>query len=179
MIHTPIPSLDGLETQRLRFRKLVEGDVEWWMDYVRSAEAIHFMPFTLGSRDDAAFMIQRSLDRYAADGSGLHAILRLEDGAPVGQCGLLTQIVDGEPELEIGYHLLPHCWGMGYAREAAIACKSFAQEHRLASSVISLIDPGNVRSQAVARANGMRPGKHTLHRGVEAILFRTALSSDD
>ncbi len=179
MIHTPIPSLDGLETQRLRFRKLVEADVDWWMEYIRSAEAIRFMPFTLGSRDDAAFMIQRSLDRYAADGSGLHAILRLEDGAPVGQCGLLTQIVDDEPELEIGYQLLPRYWGMGYAREAAVACRCFAQEHRLAPSVISLIDPGNARSQAVARSNGMGPGKHTLHRGEEAIVFRTVLRSDD
>lgn len=172
MIQFPIPSLHGLLTERLRFRRLVAEDAHWWMDYINSAEAIRFMPFTVGSKEDCAAMIQRSLDRYAADGSGLNAILLRDDDTPVGQCGLLTQMVDGIPELEIGYHVLPQCWGKGYAAEAAIACKQFAFAHNVAPSVISLIDAGNHRSQAVALRNGMLPGKLTMHRGVEAIVFR-------
>ncbi|MBK6627533.1 MAG: GNAT family N-acetyltransferase [Flavobacteriales bacterium] len=174
MIRLPIPSLDGLTTDRLTFRRLVPEDVSWWMDYIASAEAIRFMPFTVGSRSDAEAMIHRSLDRYAADGSGLHAVLLREGGTPVGQVGLLTQEVDGVAELEVGYHLRPGHWGGGYATEAAVACRRFAGTHRLAPTLISLIDPDNHRSQAVARRNGMAPEKRTMHRGVEALVFRTA-----
>jgi len=171
MIAGPIPSLSGLRTERLVFRRLIASDVDWWMDYINDSTAIRFMPFTRGSRADCELMIQRSLDRYTQDGSGLNAVL-LDDGTPVGQCGLLTQEVDGLPELEVGYHLLPRHWGKGYASEAAIACKCHAFGHRLASSVISLIDPENGPSQAVARKNGMTRGELTLHRGIPAHVWR-------
>lgn len=179
MIILPIPSLEGLTTDRLLFRRIVPSDVEWWMDYINSAEAIRFMPFTLGSRADCMAMIQRSMARYGEDGSGLHAVLRREDELPIGQCGLLTQTVDGLPELEIGYHFLPVHWGHGYAAEAAIACKLVAAEHRLVPSVISLIDADNHRSQGVARRNGMSYEKRTIHRGTEALVFRVALAKGD
>lgn len=142
---------------------------------MNSAEAIKFMPFTVGSEADSLAFMQRSLDRAAHDGSGLHVISDPVGDRPLGMVGLLTQEVDGESELEVGYHLLPSAWGHGYAAEAAIACRMFAAEHRLAPSVISLIDPGNFKSQAVARRNGMVMEKRTLHRGVEAIVFRTSL----
>ena len=171
MITLPIPDLSGLRTERLTFRRLTPADVDWWMGYINDATAIRFMPFTVGSRADCALMIQRSIDRYAKDGSGLNALL-LDDGTPIGQCGLLTQEVDGLPELEIGYHLLPAFWGKGYASEAAMACKRSAFEHGLAPSVISLIDPENALSQAVAEKNGMQRGPRTAHRGVPADVWR-------
>ena len=176
MITLPIRSLHDLLTERLRFRKLLATDVDPWMGYINSAEAIRFMPFSVGSRDDCAAMIQRSLDRYATDGSGLHAVELRSTGELIGQCGLLTQTVDGVLELEIGYHFLPAHWGKGYAAEAAIACKLFAQEHALAPSVISLIDAENVRSQGVAKRNGMVYEKETVHRGVPALVFRVILA---
>lgn len=172
MITLPIPSLEGLTTERLVFRRLALSDVEWWMDYINDATAIRFMPFKLGERADALAMIQRALERNAADGSGLHAVLLREGRMPVGQCGLLTQEVDGVPELEIGYHFLPQHWGKGYASEAAIACKRYAFEHAITPTVISLIDPDNHRSQAVATRNGMTKEKLTTHRGIPAHVWR-------
>ncbi len=172
-----IPTLDGLITERLRFRRLHEADHKWLMAYISSAEAIRFMPFELGNEAHCAQFIQRSLDRYERDGSGLHALELRSTGEPVGQCGLLTQEVDGVAELEIGYHLLPAQWGNGYATEAARACKRKAEEDRLAGSVISLIDPENARSRAVALRNGMALDKRTVHRGVEALVFRALLAA--
>jgi RimJ/RimL family protein N-acetyltransferase len=90
--------------------------------------------------------------------------------------GLLTQVVDGVDELEIGYHLLPSAWGKGYATEAAVACKEFARQHQLVPSVISLIDHQNFASQAVARRNGMAYEKDTVHRGTPAMVWRVAIN---
>ena len=176
MLKLPIPSLEGLTSPRLLFRRPTMDDRAWWMEYMSNAEAIRFMPFTLGSHDDCTYFIQRSLDRAARDGSGLNVIIDRTMDRPMGMVGLLVQEVDGVTELEIGYHLLPSAWGRGYATEAAIACKEFAREHELAPSVISLIDPGNSNSQAVAKRNGMTLEKRTVHRGTDALVFRIALT---
>lgn len=171
----PISSLEGLTTDRLVFRRPVMADHAWWMQYMNNAEAIRFMPFTLGSEADCRGFIQRSLDRIERDGSCLNVVSERATGKPVGMIGLLTQDVDGTPELEIGYHLLPSAWGKGYATEAAIACKEFARKHELAPSVISLIDHANHKSQAVAKRNGMAFEKDTVHRGTPAMVFRVML----
>ena len=171
----PIPSLAGLTTERLLFRHPKMEDSAWWMEYISNAEAIRFMPFTLGSGADCVLFIQRSLDRIARDGSCLNVISERATNKPVGMIGLLTQDVDGIVELEIGYHLLPSAWGHGYAIEAAMACKAFAQQHALAPSVISLIDPDNLKSQAVARKNGMQYEKNSVHRGMPVKVFRVEL----
>ena len=175
MLTLPIPSLEGLTTERLTFRRPSLDDCSWWMEYMNNAEAIRFMPFTVGSETDCTAFVQRSLDRIARDGSCLNVVSESASNKPVGMIGLLTQDVDGIAELEIGYHLLPSAWGHGYAAEAAIACKVFAQKHALAPSVISLIDHENTKSQAVAKRNGMRFEKDTVHRGEPAMVFRVEL----
>lgn len=168
----PIPSLEGLSTDRLMFHRPTLEDRGWWMEYMVDPDAIRFMPFRKGSADDVLGFIQRSLERAAHDGSGLHAVRVRATGEPVGMVGLLTQEVDEVAELEVGYHLRPSVWGHGYATEAAIACKRFAFAHRLSGSVISLIDPENHRSQRVAMRNGMHLEKRTIHRGTPALVFR-------
>jgi RimJ/RimL family protein N-acetyltransferase len=170
-----IPSMRGVTTERLVFRHTSMDDVPWWMEYINSAKAIRFMALTLGSEDSCREFIQRSMDRRVTDGSGLNAVIERTTGKPVGMIGLLTQLVDGMDELEVGYHLLPGAWGKGYATEAAIACKEFAREHQCAPSVISLIDNQNFASQAVARRNGMAPEKDTVHRGIPAMVWRVAI----
>lgn len=167
--------MHGVATERLLFRTATMEDHSWWMEYMNDAAAIRFMPFTVGSEEDCRFFIQRTLDRYANDGSGLNAIIEQATGKPVGMIGLLTQVVDGVDELEVGYHLLPSAWGKGYATEAAIACKEFARAHQSHSSVISLIDHENSASQAVAKRNGMTYEKDTVHRGTPAMVWRVGL----
>lgn len=172
MLQLPIPALHGHTTERLVFRHTSMDDLSWWMAYINSADAIRFMSLTVGSEASCREFIQRSLDRRSADGSGLNAIMEQATGQPVGMVGLLTQVVDGVDELEVGYHLLPSAWGKGYATEAAVACKEFAREHQCAPSVISLIDHQNFPSQAVAKRNGMLYEKDTEHRGTPAMVWR-------
>jgi RimJ/RimL family protein N-acetyltransferase len=170
-----IPSMHGVTTERLLFRAISMDDRHWWMEYINSADAIRFMSLTVGGEDSCREFIQRTLDRQRTDGSGLNAIIEQATGKPVGMIGLLTQVVDGVNELEVGYHLLPSAWGNGYATEAAIACREFAREHKLVPSVVSLIDHENFASQNVAKRNGMSFEKDTVHRGTPAMVWRVLL----
>jgi RimJ/RimL family protein N-acetyltransferase len=171
-MRSTIPSMHGVTTERLLFRAVSMDDHHWWMEYINSAEAIRFMSLVVGSEDSCREFIQRALDRRSTDGSGLNAIVELATGKPIGMIGLLTQVVDGVDELEIGYNLVPSAWGHGYASEGAIACKEFARQHQCAPYVISLIDHENFASQNVAKRNGMSFEKDTVHRGKPAMVWR-------
>ena len=174
----PVPSMEVVTSARLVFRRPVIEDAHWWMEYINDAEAIRFMALRLGDPEDARRFVQRALDRAATNGSGLNVISDRSTKMPVGMAGLLVQEVDGVAELEIGYHLLPSAWGRGFALEAAARCREFAREAHVAGSVISLIDPRNLRSQRVAIRNGLLPQKIAMHRGTEAIVFRHSFGTD-
>jgi RimJ/RimL family protein N-acetyltransferase len=90
----------------------------------------------------------------------------------VGQCGILAQVVDDIPELEVGYHILPQYWGKGYAPEAAKFFINYAFENNLADSIISVIDVGNIKSQRVAEKNGLYREKQTVQMGDDVFVYR-------
>ena len=164
--------LDKLKTQRLLFRKIKLDDVDEWMEFFKSDEALRFLPFKLDSRKACTEWVERQLQRYKETKSGLCALIDRSTGEMVGQLGLLVQEVDGRAEVEIGYHLIPKFWKKGYATEAAIAARDFAFENNLTESLISIIHPENINSQKVAERNGMRRERRTSFKGFPAFIYR-------
>ena len=100
------------------------------------------------------------------------ALIEKTSGCFVGQCGLLTQKIEGKEELEIGYHLIPEFWKNGYATEAAKIIKVFAFENDLTESLISIIHSENIASQKVAERIGMSRHSTTIFRDMEAFVYR-------
>jgi RimJ/RimL family protein N-acetyltransferase len=164
--------LENQLTQRLRFRCLHPADKEPLMEFFSDPIATQFLFISNEPEDFAFSWIARQIRRYDNETGGLCAIELLETGELIGQCGLLLQFVDGIPKWEVGYHFIRRFWGNGYATEAAVACRDFAFENEMAETVISLIHPDNLRSQAVARRNCMTPWKDTLFKGHPAKVFR-------
>lgn len=94
---------------------------------------------------------------YERLGYSLLAVERRSDGDFVGQAGLLHwDDVDAREDVEVAYMLTPENWGVGYATEAARACRDWAFVHLDVDRVVSFIVTGNRPSIAVARRNGMR-----------------------
>ena len=79
-----------------------------------------------------------------------------ENGAFIGRCGLLWQVIDDVQEVEVAYMLAKSYWGQGLGTEAAQALKEHAFRDLNFRRVISIIDPGNIASIRVAEKNGMR-----------------------
>lgn len=165
--------LSALSTPRLNFREMNMGDVDAFMEFISSEEALKYFPtIKRGDRQEAITWVERLGKRYADHGVGLWAITDKQTGAYLGQCGMLVQEIDNRTELEIGYNLNPSSWGKGYATEAAISCKKYILEHQLAPSVISIIHVDNVPSQKVAERNGMQRGKQVMWREMPVYIYR-------
>ncbi len=159
-----------LETERLLLWHLEPSDAEAMYAVIGDPIAMQHYPqvFTF---DDAVKWIERNRTRYQADGCGLYAVVRKAGGEVIGDCGLAKQVVDGEPMLEVGYHLRRDQWGHGYATEAAWACMRLAFAKLDAPKVISLIRPENLASRRVAERNGMTVEREVLHAGLPHMLY--------
>ena len=147
-----------IETERLVLRRFVPEDIDWLARMLGDPDTLEHWDRPL-TRTESVRWIDANLERYAADGYGLWVVEH--DGEPVGDCGIVLREVEGEPEVEVGYHLARRHWGNGYATEAAAASIERARELGI-DRVIALILPANVRSQGVAQQDrsDARPRGH-------------------
>ena len=159
-----------LETARLRLRELTQGDVDFVARMLAHPDVMHFYPRPY-SAADAVEWIATQLRRYHDEGHGLWLALLKQTGEPVGQVGLHMQDVDGTNWPEIGYLLHRPYWGQGFATEAALAVRDHAFGPLDYARVISLIQPDNILSQAVARRLGMLLEGRTQHAGIDHLVF--------
>jgi [ribosomal protein S5]-alanine N-acetyltransferase len=159
-----------LETERLLLRPFVEEDLEPLHEILGDAETMRFYPapFTL---QDTARWIERNQRRYVDDGFGLWVVLERSTGAFLGDCGLTIQPVDGEPLVEVGWHVRRDRWGEGIAPEAGAGCRDWAFEHLDAERIISLIRPENVQSRRVAEKLGMMVWREITHAALAHLVY--------
>lgn len=171
--------LTGQETERLLFRKLTPADFNLWLPFYHEPKSTQYWE---GLPQDPITACQEQFDRvferYQNNLGGMNALIHKETKALIGLCGLLVQEVDGQSELEIGYAVLPQYWQQGYAYEAAHKCKCFAQENKLAKSLISIIHIDNTPSKKVALKNGMQLEKTTQYKNNPVAIFRIHLQQN-
>ncbi|MFJ3584100.1 GNAT family N-acetyltransferase [Streptomyces sp. NPDC090127] len=147
--------MDGLWTERLELHRLSVGEAErivgresrgsdrWAEGYPGDGDVAGARGFLSGwaARGDpgvfGAYEIRRRLDRVAVGGIGFH-------GPP-----------DEGRFVTVGYGLVPGVRGQGYATEALRALLELARAQGVAGAKGDA-DLGNVASQRVMRAAGMR-----------------------
>lgn len=135
-----------LETPRLLLRHFCTDDAPLVLELLNDAAFVRF----IGDRgvrtlDDARrYIDERLASSYALNRFGLYAILRKEDGAAVGLCGLVKR--DGLDDVDVGYALLPAYRGHGYALESASAVLNLARSAFGLTRVVAIVDPDNADS---------------------------------
>ena len=164
-----------LETKRLRLRELTEGDRPGLCGILQDGAAMYAYEHAFSDREVDQWLA-RQMDRYRREGFGLWAVIRREDGAFVGQCGLTLQDWDGRRVPEIGYLFRKDCRHKGYAAEAASACREYAFNVPGFNEIYSIIRDNNIPSQNVAKRNGMTPAgtfvKHYYGMDMPHILYK-------
>ena len=165
---------DNLESARLRTRKLTLEDIDQWAEFFDDKEAVAFIPNPgfVSTKEWAKHWIERQLIRYDDNRYGLQALINKDTNEFIGQCGLITQEVEGEQRIEVGYHVFKKYWGQGYAPEAAKMFMDFGFKHNQTNSIISIIKVGNTKSETVAIKNGLIKVKRTIWNNFDVNIYQ-------
>lgn len=162
-----------LKTEHLIIREFTMDDLEDLSLLLANEEVMRFSVAGPLSRDQAKDLLhERILGHYSKFGFGLWALIHTENQRFIGFAGLISQLIDGEQLIELGYRLDPKYWGKGLASEAASAISRFAFEQLHLNQIISIIDPKNSRSLNVASRLGMQYWKDAIFHGAIVQIYR-------
>jgi RimJ/RimL family protein N-acetyltransferase len=149
-----------LETERLILRGWKPDDFE---SHARFSADPDFMRYLSGepmSRSEAWRQMAAIVGHWMLRGYGSWAVTRKSDGAFIGRVGLHNP--EGWPGLEVGWALGKEYWDQGYATEAATVAMAYGFLTQPVDRLISVIDPRNAASQAVAARLGETRGESTV-----------------
>lgn len=165
---------EGLQSERLYTRKLTLGHVPAWAEFFKDPVATEFLGTHVKEthEESARVWIERQMNRYEDSLYGLQALHDKHTGEFIGLCGLIMQDMNGDMQLEVGYHILSRHWGKGYAPEAARLFIDYAFDELQKDTIISIIVVGNTKSERVAQKNGLWPERRVEWKGYDVNLFR-------
>jgi RimJ/RimL family protein N-acetyltransferase len=159
-----------LGTERLLLREMTPGDIDFVAEMMAHPD-VNFFYERRFPREESEIWLERQIERYRRDGTGLWLAIDRSTELPVGQIGLAMQDVQGERLPEIGWLLHRPYWGRGYATEAGAAIRDAAFAEWGHRRLISLIRPVNLNSQRVARRLGMVDRRTVMFHGFEHCVF--------
>jgi RimJ/RimL family protein N-acetyltransferase len=165
-----------LGSARLVLRMFRESDLDAYAAMCGDPEVMRYLgdghPLT---RDEAWRNMALVLGHWDLRGFGLWAVEERSTGRMAGRVGCWQP--EGWPGVEIGWALAREFWGRGYATEAAntVIADSFSRLRQ--RRLISLIDPRNGSSIAVALRLGMRRESETVVMGHTAVVYSISRSS--
>ncbi|MFP7671973.1 GNAT family N-acetyltransferase [Marivita sp. S0852] len=137
-----------IETPRLRLRPHIASDLDALCDLFETDRSRYMggpLPRKLVWRWIASEVAMWDLMGHGSWG------ITAQDGTFLGQVGIMRP--PHFPECEIGWTLLDHAEGKGYASEAARAALDWAWAHGF-DTLVSYIHPANARSVALAERLG-------------------------
>ncbi|MFN8186705.1 MAG: GNAT family N-acetyltransferase [Gaiellales bacterium] len=164
----PLPP--RLETDRLLLRPLALDDLDALATMLGDAEALALWGEPL-DRVGCLAWIERNLGRYEADGLGRCAVVLRETGELVGDCGLVRTLVEGSPELELGWITRRSHWGQGIAAEAGAAWRDYAFDVLGLERIVSMVSARNHASRRVAEKLGMTAEREAIWGGLPHLVY--------
>ncbi|MEA2429264.1 MAG: [ribosomal protein S5]-alanine N-acetyltransferase [Thermoleophilaceae bacterium] len=107
----------------------------------------------------------------AFHGFSMWAVLERATGEIVGDTGL--QMLEGGPDVEVGWRMAPDRRGRGYAPEAARAALAAGFGELGLARIVAVTDPANTASRRVMEKLGMTLAGPGRHYGRETVLYET------
>jgi ribosomal-protein-alanine N-acetyltransferase len=164
-----------LTTARLRLRLPTAADAAVF-GAITENDAVQRYITGAAQRPDAKHeFVERLARLWREQGFERWIAESLADGHFLGYGGL--HYLDGGPDIEVGYGLIPEEWGRGYATELATAAVGWGFEALGLDRIVAVAWPENLASQHVMEKVGMRFARRGHWYGLELVQF--SISRDD
>jgi ribosomal-protein-alanine N-acetyltransferase len=132
---------------------------------------------TLGgvrTREETERVLAMLVADWDAHGFGYWRARDLASGSFAGRGGLRRVVLEGQPEVEVGYALMPEFWGRGLATELARESIRVAFGELGLDSLVCFTLPTNTASQRVMQRAGFRYAGETMWADQPHVLYRLA-----
>lgn len=145
-----------LETPRLILRELTTADAAFMLALLNDEAFVRYIGDRgVRTEDDARKYLQDgTIASYHEHGYGMYLMLRRDDGASIGVCGLVRR--DGLEAPDLGFALLPPYRAAGYASEACKVVLQHARDNLNVGRLLAIATPDNAASAALLRRLGMQ-----------------------
>ena len=153
-------AIPTLETERLTLRPFREDDVRALFELSQDADVVRYVnDGRMPTLFESWRLVASWLGHWVLRGYGQWAIEERASGRFIGRAGIINPA--DWPGPEVGYLLGRDWWGRGYATEAARAAMEWGFREIGFADLLSLIDPANAASIAVATRLGETPRGET------------------
>lgn len=159
-----------LETERLYLRPLESGDLDRLAAIYSNMNVMRFIGMgKTFSRQQTERSITSWGEYEAKHGFSNWAIIRKDDGALLGKCGL-SHLPD-DSDIEISYILDEKYWGQGYATEISKAVLDYGFSKLSLKRIVALTYPQNSPSIKVLEKIGLKYEREADYWGVKFLFF--------
>ncbi len=146
-------TIPTLSTPRLRLRAFTLADLDAYAAMCADEEVMrHIGSGGVVGRDVVWRQLAMFLGQWALLGYGSWAVELRAERRLIGRVGFLHP--EGWPGNELSWLLARDAWGQGYAKEAALAARSFGRDALGVGELVSLVRAGNTRSIKLAETLG-------------------------
>lgn len=156
---------ERVETRRLVLQRFRAADAEAFAELCACPEVTRFAWGRPLAESESLALLRRWVRHWETQGFGPWAARERVSGRLAGSIGLAVPhfLPEVLPAVEVGWRLHPDWWGQGLALEGAAAALELAFDHLGLESVVSITQPGNVRSRALMERLGLRPARRVMH----------------
>ena len=165
-----------IETERLSFRKFVDGDLPLLIEQRSDPEVNRYLGGP--DRQNAAALATRMkfyMDCYEKFGFGMCPMIWKETGEIIGTAGI--QPLEDTGEVEVGYSIVRDYWGRGIGTEAARGWMDYGFETAGLDRIVAVANAENTASRRIMEKLGMKYERNEVHYGEDCVFY--AVSRDE
>lgn len=164
--------LDNLTTERLLLRHVTIEDASLVQELMNTPKWLQYIGdrnvHTVG--DAQTYIRNKMLPQLHKLGYGNYVVIRKEDGAKLGFCGIYER--NGLDICDLGFAFLPAYEGKGYASEAAMRLLKGAREVLQLPALSAITSIANLGSQKLLKKLGFQYEKMIiLPNDTEEIMY--------
>jgi len=160
------------ETGRLLIRPLSLADTPSLTTILSDPEVSKHTIQGVCNETSTREFIKKSMSCYESHGYGPWALIDKGSKAFIGFCGISPEPVGQLIEINLGYSLARHYWGLGLATESTRAVLTYALGKKKFKSVIVIIEPDHIASVRVAEKTGFSDFQNENFHGKNVRIYR-------